>query len=888
MALAPGIRLGPYEVLSILGTGGMGQVYRARDTRLGRDVALKLMADAGVQDGPLLTRFEQEARLAGSLNHPNVVVLFDVGRHEGAPYLVTELLQGETLRQRMEKGPIALDQALDWAAQVARGLAAAHAQGVIHRDVKPENIFITRAGHVKLLDFGIAKLTEAPRGSWSKQLLDSTAGGSEMTVEGQVFGTPSYMSPEQVRGEQVDARTDLFSLGAVLHEMVTGERAFPGATAVEIKYAILHAEPAGLVAGVPLSVVQLVRHCLEKDREERSQSANDLAFHLEALRAPSGSLLSTGPSGARISRRWRWPWVLVPLALALAAVGGVAIRTGGDGHRHVPPSIRRLTFRNGMVTAARFAPDARTVFFSASWNGEGERLYSTTTTNPDYNPVGVNDARLAAISPSGELAVLLHPRTSRAGLLSVAGTLAVLPGVGGAPREIAEDVTGADWAPDGTRMALTRQVPGGYRLEFPVGTVVHESQAPLLHPRVSPDGRTLVFVERERPEDAKGGLVLLEPGKQKRVLLSGWEELTDVAWTPGGDELWFSGLRSGVLEHPSLWAVSLRGDIRLLHPATSDLILEDVGRDGRALAREGQSSGDIGALKLPSGKVEAHLAWFDAPRVAGISADGSALLVDESGDAATAFGVTSGGGPSWAFLQQTSGAPAIRLGPGAPRALSADGRTALVFDNAEPGRIWLLPTGVGLRRYVDFAGLSFVPLWSSFLPGAQQAVVPVEGADGIRGHLVDFQSGQSRVLTPPIRRWGPVSPDGRFLAAVPMDGPPTAFPTGAGPPAHPLRGVGAEEALIAWIDRGLLVSPDLPPGLPARPPIRLFRVDPNSGARQLLATLGAAEAPGADVIPSSIVATPDGQTIAYSYFRATNRLFLFDFHLPVAARVAKQ
>ena len=229
MALAPGIRLGPYEVLSILGAGGMGQVYRARDTRLGRDVALKLMADAGVQDGPLLTRFEQEARLAGSLNHPNVVVVFDVGRHEGAPYLVTELLQGETLRQRLEKGPIALDQALDWAAQVARGLAAAHAQGVIHRDVKPENIFITRGGHVKLLDFGIAKLTEAPRGSSPKQLLDSTAGGSEMTVEGQVFGTPSYMSPEQVRGEPVDARTDLFSLGAVLQEMVTGERAFPGA-----------------------------------------------------------------------------------------------------------------------------------------------------------------------------------------------------------------------------------------------------------------------------------------------------------------------------------------------------------------------------------------------------------------------------------------------------------------------------------------------------------------------------------------------------------------------------------------------------------------------------------------------------------------------------------
>ena len=850
----------------------MGQVYRARDTRLGRDVALKLMSEAVHGDAPMLTRFEQEARLAGSLNHPNVLVVFDVGRHEGAPYLITELLQGETLRHRLEKGPIPLDTALDWAAQVARGLAAAHAQGVVHRDVKPENVFLTRAGHVKLLDFGIAKLTETPSGPWSNQVLDSTAAGSQVTAEGQVVGTPSYMSPEQVRGEPLDARTDLFSLGAVLYEMVSGDRAFPGNTAVDVKYAILHTEPA-VSTRLPLAVAQLVRHCLEKDREKRFQSATDLVFHLDAMRTPSGSVLASQPMARRFP--WRWLWPLVPLALAVGVV--LAIRNHPVPRPQEPPSIRRLTFRSGMVTSARFAPDARTVLFSASWNGERERLYSTTTTNPDYNPVGLDDARLAAISPSGELAVLLHPRTSRAGLSSVAGTLAVVPGVGGAPRELADGVTGADWTPDGARMAITRQTPDGYRLEFPIGTVVYESQTPILLARLSPDGRTLVFIERERTEDARGSLVLLEPGKERRVLLHGWEELTAVAWTPRGDELWFSGLRSGVLEHPSLWAVSLTGQVRLMHPATSDLRLEDVGRDGRALAREGQSAGDLGVLNVSNGKVERHLGWFDAPRVAGVSADGSALLVDESGDAATTFGVTSGGGMSWAFLQQVSGAPAIRLGPGAPRALSSDGRTALVFDNENPGRIWLLPTGVGLRRYVDFSGLSFVPWWSSFLPGSMRAVVPAEGPEGIRGHLVDFRSGQSRALTPPVLHWGPVSPDGRFLAAVPVDGKPMAFPTEAGSAAHPLQGVGEEEALIAWTQRGLLVSPDLVPGLPARPPIRLFRVDPDSGHRQLMVTIGPGEAPGADTVPT-IVATTDGQSVAYSYFRATNRLFLFDFH----------
>jgi serine/threonine protein kinase len=874
VALGPGIRLGPYEVLSILGVGGMGQVYRARDTRLGRDVALKLMSEAANGDAPMLTRFEQEARLAGSLNHPNVLVVFDVGRHEGAPYLVTELLHGETLRHRMGKGPIPLDTALDWAAQVARGLAAAHAQGVIHRDVKPENVFLTRAGHVKLLDFGIAKLAEAPRGPWTNQVLDSTAARSEVTDDGQVVGTPSYMSPEQVRSEPLDARTDLFGLGAVLYEMVSGQRAFPGSTAVEVKYAILHTEPAALSAKLPVAVTQLIRHCLEKDRDKRFQSATDLAFHLDAMRTPSGSVLASQPSARRFP--WRWLWPLVPLALAVGVV--LAIRNHPVPRPPEPPSIRRLTFRSGMVTSARFAPDARTVLFSASWNGERERLYSTTTSNPDYNPVGVDDARLAAISPSGELAVLLHPRTSRAGLSSVAGTLAVVPGVGGAPRELAEEVTGADWSPDGTRMAVTRQTPDGYRLEFPIGTVVYESQTPILLARLSPDGRTLAFVERERSEDARGNLVLLEPGKERRVVLHGWEELTAVAWTPRGDELWFSGLRSGALEHPSLWAASLTGKVRLLHPATSDLRLEDVGRDGKALARESQSTGDLGVLNVSNGKVERHLGWFDAPRVQGVSADGNALLVDESGDAATSFGVTSGGGMSWAFLQQASGAPAIRLGPGSPRALSSDGRTALVFDNENAGRIWLVPTGVGLRRYVDFSGLSFVPWWSSFLPGSKRAVVPAEGTEGIRGHLVDFQSSQSRPLTPPLRRWGPLSPDGRFLAAVSADGNPMAFPTEAGSAAYPLKGVSKEDALIAWTQRGLLVSPDLVLGLPARPPIRLFRLDPDSGHRQLMVTIGPGEAPGADSVPS-IVATADGQTVAYSYFRATNRLFLFDFHL---------
>jgi hypothetical protein len=872
MPLSPGMRLGPYEVLATLGVGGMGQVYRARDTRLGRDVALKLMGEAAARDGPHLTRFEQEARLAGSLNHPNVVVVLDVGVHEGAPYLVTELLHGETLRHRLERGRVPLETALEWAAQIARGLAAAHAQGVIHRDVKPDNIFITRGGHVKLLDFGIAKLTEGPHTPSTHQLLDSTvtpSGG--LTAEGQVVGTPRYMSPEQIRGEPIDARTDLFSLGTVLYEMVTGERAFLGSTAVETEYAVLHAEPPTPKEELPPAVTQLVRHCLEKDRDKRFQSATDLVFHLDALRTPSGSVLA-----ARTRKeRWRWWWWgFIPLAAG--ALIALAVELRPTPHAQALPSVRRLTFRNGLVTAARFGPDRRTVFFSATWNGEPERVYSTTTGNPDYHPLGVDDARLQTVSVAGELAVLLHPKTSNAGLSSVVGTLALVPGVGGAPREVADDVTGASWSPDGLRMAITRQLAEGYRLEFPIGTPLYESRNPVLLPRVAPGGGRIAFVERRRSDDAMGDLVVIEPGKAKRVLVEGWEWMTDLAWGPAGDEVWFSGLPVGQLAHPSLWAVSLRGEARLLYPATLGLRLEDVVQDGRVLVLDGQVACDVGVINLASGRANAHLAWFDWPTVAGISADGRSLLLDEEGDAAHAFGVLSGNPPSSAFLQRTDGSPAIRLGPGQPLGLSPDGKWALVFDLDKAGRLWLVPTGAGTRRSIDFEGLAFEPLRAQFSADGRRAVLAVRRPEGVKGYVVDFQSAQGRALTPPLREWGPTSPDGRYLGAVPVEGEPTAYPVDQGT-EFALAGIQGEDRLLAWTRRGLLVTPDLSPGKHARPPARIFRVDPRSGARQLFTTLGPGEAPGADSIRSVFV-TPDEQTIAYSYVRVASRLLLFDFH----------
>ncbi|HZW88988.1 MAG TPA: serine/threonine-protein kinase, partial [Myxococcaceae bacterium] len=319
MRLTRGSQLGPYEVLSTLGSGGMAEVYRARDTRLGRDIALKVVNEALAGDPELVRRFEQEARLAGSLNHPNLVAVYDFGLHEGAPYFITELLKGESLRQRLTRGRIPVDTALDWGAQLAQGLAAAHAQGIVHRDVKPENVFVTTDGHVKLLDFGIAKLVEASRAEGPHGLLDETVTpASEPTRTGAIIGTPAYMAPEQVRGEPVDARTDIFSLGTVLYEMLSGRRPFPGGSLVETGHAILHDEPPRL-EGVPAAVDQLVRRCLAKEPEARIQSARDLAFALEMVR---GEELPRRPSRAKESRFARW-WLWALVLLAGAASGAV-------------------------------------------------------------------------------------------------------------------------------------------------------------------------------------------------------------------------------------------------------------------------------------------------------------------------------------------------------------------------------------------------------------------------------------------------------------------------------------------------------------------------------------------------------------------------------------
>ncbi|MFZ3362520.1 MAG: serine/threonine-protein kinase [Candidatus Acidiferrales bacterium] len=351
MALQSGTELGPYEILSPIGAGGMGEVYRARDTRLGRDVALKVLPEAFARDAERLRRFEQEARAASALNHPNILTTYDIGTHDGAPFIVTELLEGETLRERLRNGPLPVRKTLDIAMQVAHGVAAAHEKGIIHRDLKPANIFLTNDGRAKILDFGLAKLTQQDNASSinETQSPTRTSGGDPQTEAGVVLGTAGYMSPEQVRGKPADARSDIFALGTMFYEMLSGQRAFEKDSSADTMAAILKEEPpelSGEGKKIPPAVERVVRHCLEKNPAERFQSARDFAFNLAALSDASTSSKAILPAASARNARGKRRLLFAAVGTAgLIVVGIVAYFAGGGGHHKLPAHLQANHFQ---------------------------------------------------------------------------------------------------------------------------------------------------------------------------------------------------------------------------------------------------------------------------------------------------------------------------------------------------------------------------------------------------------------------------------------------------------------------------------------------------------------------------------------------------------------
>ncbi|HEV2716783.1 MAG TPA: protein kinase, partial [Terriglobales bacterium] len=559
MNLAPGTKLGPYEVISLLGAGGMGEVYRARDSRLKREVALKVLPQALSLDADRLRRFEQEALATAALNHPNILAVFDIGTHDGSPYVVSELLEGETLRERLRGGSIAVRKTLDHALQIAHGLAAAHEKGIVHRDLKPENLFITKDGRLKILDFGLAKLTQPESGDHT-----SLPTLTHATEAGVVMGTAGYMSPEQVRGVAVDPRSDIFSFGAILYEMLSGKRAFHRDTAADTMSAILKEDPPDLAEtnrNISPALERIVQHCLEKRPESRFHSASDIAFDLEHLSGTSGSSTKLTSVAAAQPRSKLLLAIAAVLLIAVAMLGlGWWLGHGSGGGRLA--EYKQITFRTGSIGNARFTPDG-SVVYSASWDGGDDQLYMSRLDDPGARELSLKDAELLSISKSGELAIRL--KTVRYGGYARSGTLARVPLSGGTPREVLDNVQDADWSPNGDALAVVRYVPenGHWRLEYPVGKVLFDSINWISNPKISPDGKWIAFADHENPggDDEGSVSVIAADGKEKeRKLSSGWESMEGILWSPAGDEIWFTSADNGAALNPR--AVTLAGKIR--------------------------------------------------------------------------------------------------------------------------------------------------------------------------------------------------------------------------------------------------------------------------------------------------------------------------------------
>ena len=859
MRLTTGSQLGVYEIVGFLGSGGMGEVYRARDGRLHRDVALKIVRTELSADPDQLARLQQEARLVASLSHPNIVAVHDVGIDDGIFYVVSELLEGETLRERLAEGPVPIRTALDWAVQLTLGLGAAHERGVVHRDLKPENVFVGRNGHLKLLDFGIAKPAATPAGG--RGLLEPTLSpGGAMTATGVLLGTPGYMSPEQVRGEPVDVRSDVFSLGAILYELLAGRRAFPGESPVDSGYAILHLDPPPLPATVPPSIAHLVRRCLQKVPEHRQHSVQDLAFSLEALRLEHMPVAGR-PDERRgpLWRRWRW-WGLAPVAVLGAALVTTFRGSPVTRPRETTPTVRQLTFERASIFAARFAPDGQSVLVSRS-AGEGPpEIDSINLLRPRTRPIGVSDAQLLSVSRSGEIAVAAHP--SFAWFDAGRGTLARVPAIGGTPREIALDVEYADWLPDGEHLAVAVYRNERSRLEFPVGTVVFESSGFISHPRVSPSGDRVAFIDHPLSLDSAGEVLVID--RKGRVERWGhhFSDALGLAWWPDGRELLLTASEAG--EPASLFSVRQDG-ARVLYRGTGELLLDDVAPDGRVLVTERMWRQEVEVARSVTGvEPVGNLDWAT---LVGVSDDGQVILWGESG-----VGV---GGNSEALLHRAGQAAPIELGPGRALALSPDGNQVLVWRDGPPGALWLIPTGPGEPRQVPVPGVMQVDSASFFSDGHRFALVGrPDAVSPNRLYVLDARLGTVKTLSPPgLPRFTQdlaVSPDQRWVGSLDPEGLVTAYPVEGGEAIH-ATALGPGHLPAGWLEGGTLLAFER-----FKVPTRVQAFEVRTGRTVPFSSEEPRDATGVVRIVRAQV-TPDGRTVVLNHRRMSGRLLLLDW-----------
>jgi len=859
MAVSPGIRFGPYEILAPLAAGGMGEVYRARDTRLDREVAVKVLPVTYAADADRLRRFEQEARAAGRLNHPNILVLHDVGAHEGIPYLVMELLDGETLRSKMAGSALSPRKAIDFGLQIARGLAAAHEHGLVHRDLKPDNIFVLRDGRVKILDFGIAKLTrpEARTGTGARTTAQTAAVDTD---PGVVMGTAGYMSPEQVRGLPADQRSDIFTFGAVLYEMLSGHRAFQGETSAETMTAILREDPLPLTApgrSLPPALERIIGHCLEKSPQERFQSASDIAFALEALSGISDS--GAKQAIAQPTKHVRAAFIQGIVAFVCLIAGLIVGRNVLAPRSKAPITYQELTFSRGYVHSAHFSGPGRVVY-SASWSGSDPAVFASDIDVPGTQvPDAPPNTMLLSVSKSGELAVLLHPAGRPHGL--GIGTLARMSG-GSAPCEILDHVTDADFSPGGSSFAVVHVLGTRYRVEYPIGRVLYESPGWISHVRVSPDGKKVAFLEHPVFPDDRGSPMVVESNNPARTLTSDFSSTEGLAWSPSGREIWFGGATKGSAS--SIYAVDLGGHTRLVASLPGSSRILDIAEDGDALLTTDDIS--CGILCRPPGEsAERDLTWLDWSVPAAFSRDGKRILFDEEGE---------GGGAHYSVcIRGTDGSPPIRLGEGSASDLSPDGRWAIsirFWENSP--QIVLLPTGPGEPTTLPSTNLEQIWL-ASFLPSGDRLLVAGnERGHGTRGYVVPISGGTLRPISPEgvEFRPGAISPDGRGALGFVRGVGAMIYPIDGAPP-RPIRGFLPDEVPLGWSADGTSIYVRRPG--PQWNQVEIDQLDLTTGSLRLWARLDSRQGNAGLGIGTALIGWDD-HSYAYLYGRGLSDLYL--------------